>query len=181
MVFGKLLLLSAALGQQVLSAPLQQRQIFDFVTPLNTVILFDSPAFQDPNNADNLVASFRAFVHLNQIDLSGVTKAISGFIENLGIEVGDAIDILEDRIQLFGAIGLGGKEVTVTIDGCSSEVELIETEFLPNLGMLERNVSIGACGDGSLNAEVDLSFIDRRSFKGVVFPSPPDGFGIISG
>lgn len=182
MVFRKTLLLSVVLAQQALSAPtLQQRQIFDSVTPLNTVILFDSPAFQDPNNANNLIASFRSFVHLNQVNFSGVADILTGFIESLGIEVGDAVNILQDRAKLFAAVGLPGKEVTVKIDGCSAEAELAETELLPNLGMLERNVSIGACRGGTLNAVVDLSIIDRRSFSGVVFPSPPDGFGIISG
>lgn len=181
MVFGKSLLLSAILAQQALSAPtLRQRQIFDSITPLDSVILFDSPAFQDPENPNNLITSFRSFVSLNQIEFDFVAEALTDFIEGLGIEVGDAINILEDRAQLFGAIGLPGKEVTVKVEGCS-EVELVETEFFPNLGMLERNVSIGACGTGPLKAEVDLSFIDGRSFEGVVFPSSPDGFGIISG
>lgn len=181
MAFKKVLLLSVVFAHHALSAPVLEPRIFQTISTRDTAILFDAPAFQDPKNPNNFIASFRAFAFKNLVDISDVVDDLVDFIEGFGINVGDSLNILEDHAQLFGAIGLPFKEIPVKIDGCSIEAELDETELLPNLGMLERNVSIGTCKSGSLNAQVDLESPDTRKFQGVVFPSPPTGFGIISG
>lgn len=182
MIFTKTLLLSAALAHQALSVPVLEPRIFQTISTRDTAILFDAPAFQDPKNPNNLIASFRIFAFKNLIDISDVVDDLVSFIEGFGISVGNSLSILEDHARLFGAIGLPFKEVPVKVDGCSIEAMLDETEFLPNLGMLERNLNIGTCGKSSaLNALVDLESPDTRKFQAVIFPSPPDGFGIISG
>lgn len=181
MALKKVLLLSVVFAHQALSAPVLEPRIFQTISTRDTAILFDAPAFQDPKNPNNFIASFRVFAFKNLIDISDVVDDLVDFIEGFGINVGDSLSILEDHAQLFGAIGLPFKEIPVKIDGCSIEAELDETELLPNLGMLERDINIGTCKSGSLNALVDLESPDTRKFQGVVFPSPPNGFGIISG
>lgn len=181
MAFKKALLLSTIFAYQALSAPVLEPRIFQTISTRDTAILFDSPAFQDPKNPNKLIASFRTFAFKNLIDISDVVDDLVDFIEGFGIDVGNSLSILEDHARLFGAIGLPFKEIPVKIDGCSVEAMLDETEFLPNLGMLERDISIGTCKSGILNALVDLEAPDTRKFQGVIFPSPPDGFGVISG
>lgn len=182
MIFTKTILLSAVFAHQALSVPVLEPRIFETISTRDTALLFDAPAFQDPKNPNNLIASFRIFAFKNLIDASDVVDDLVSFIESFGITIGNSLSILEDHARLLGAIGLPWKEVPVKVSGCSVEALLDETEFLPNLGMLERNVNIGTCAKSSaLNALVDLEAPDTRKFEAVVFPSPPDGFGIISG
>lgn len=177
----KVLLLSAVFAHQALSAPVLEPRIFETISTRDTAILFDAPAFQDPKNPNNLIASFRAFAYKNLIDISDVVDDLVGFIEGLGINVGNSLSILEDRVQLFGAIGLPWKEITVQVDGCPAVANLVQTELFPNLGMLEQKINIGTCKSGPMNAAVVLESSDSRKFQGVIFPSPPTGFGVISG
>lgn len=179
--FTRALLLSAVLAHQALSVPILEPRIFQTISTRDTAILFDSPAFQDPKNPGTLTTSFRAFAFKNLLDLSDVVDDLVDFIESFGINVGSSLSILEERARLFGAIGLPFKEIPVKIDGCSVVPELDETELLPNLGMLERNVNVGTCKSGALSAQIVLDSSDTRKFQGTVFPSPPDGFGVISG
>lgn len=179
--FTKALLLSAVLAHQALSVPILEPRIFQTISTRDTAILFDSPAFQDPKNPGTLTTSFRAFAFKNLIDFSDVVDDLVDFVESFGITVGSSLSILEERARLFGAIGLPFKEIPVKIDGCSAVPELDETELLPNLGMLERSVNVGTCRSGALNAVIVLESPDTRKFQGTVFPSPPDGFGVISG
>lgn len=164
------------------------RGIFDSISPLDSVLLFDAPAFQDPTNAQNLIASLEAYVSLRQIDIPGFSAALSAGLSAVGLGADDAsISTALNRLSLFPTLGLGGKTLNVKIDGCNQEAVVNSTSGLPDLGITLQNVSIGSCGSTSLQGGqqliglVDVDAIDNRQFTATIFPSPPDGFGIISG
>jgi hypothetical protein len=148
---------------------------------LDSVILFDAPAFQD--GSGGLTAVMPAFVSIRQIDLGPVTSALTALLNDVGVSVGDKASTFADRAQLFSAIGLGGKEVDVDVVGCSDgQVSLAQTSGSPDLGQMLKTVSLGNCGSGlqPLVGNVQVSALDNRQFNATIFPSPPDGFGVIS-
>lgn len=152
------------------------------VNVFQDVIVFDAPAFQNPANPAETLASMQSFVFLRQLDLGVLASGVESALEALGFDVGDAISGVMDRLRLFAAIGLPGQEVKVDVNGCSTQAALAETSGLPDLGLFFGNVALGQCGAGDvLSASVDVSSFDTRTFTADIFPSPPDGFGIISG
>ncbi|KAF5384098.1 hypothetical protein D9615_003347 [Tricholomella constricta] len=158
-----------------------ERGIFDSVGVLDDVLLFDAPAFPDPANPANTLVGLQAFTSLRQIDLGVLTAAAQAALKAIGLDVGDKISTLEERLRLFGAVGLPGKNVKVDVGGCNKQAQLPGTSGLPDLGMALQNVSVGACGSGKeLIAKVALSRLDSRKFTASVFSSPNSGFGVIS-
>lgn len=159
-----------------------------FAIPLRTrtslledVLVFDAPAFPNPTQAGSVLVQQQAFVSLRSIDLSVVTSAIEKGLNALGIDIGDKLTTLQDRIKLLGAVGVSGKDLTLKVEGCSEALSLSSTSGLPDLGMVLKNVSAGQCGDGKVfNAKVDTSFLDNRDIKSRIFNSPDSGFGVIS-
>lgn len=149
--------------------------------------MFDTLAFLD-EATNTFKAPLRTFVHLAQFDLSPLTQAFTNILEGLNVDIGDAANILEDRLALFAAIGLPGKKPDVNIanGGCSGdEIQLGTTDALPDLGMSETIIDIGGCASALADdvpaiATIDLPFFDNRKFEATIFPSIPDGFGIIS-
>jgi hypothetical protein len=97
-----------------------KRQLGD-VDVLNDALVFDAPAFQDPSNPASLKAAVPAFVSLRP--LGAVVDAFASFLSGQGISSVDASrNRLADRVQLFGAMGLPGKEVRLRLDGCNQPV-----------------------------------------------------------
>lgn len=171
-----------ALSAHALPTPYRQRGILDSVNILDDVLVFDAAAFPDPANPGNTLVSLQSFVSLRQIDLGPLTSSISAGLEALGLDIGDKISTVEERIRLFGAIGLSGKTVDANIGGCSTPVTLNETSGLPDLGMVLQTASLGKCGGGKeLVAQVKSSGFDSRTFNATVFNAPDSGFGVISG
>lgn len=151
------------------------------INVLEDVLLFDAPAFQDPNTNETLVG-LQSFVFLRQIDLTPFSSAVSSALSKVGIDVGDKIAQVLDRTKLLAAIGRSGQEVEVNVDGCSTVATLSKTSALPDLGMALQNVSVGQCSStAALTGQVKLSVIDTRKLQATIFPSSPDGFGVISG
>ncbi|KAL7272372.1 hypothetical protein RUND412_004832 [Rhizina undulata] len=175
-----LLSLPVLLTPSLAAAGAISRRFLNSVNPLNSVLLFDAPAYQSAENSSTWTATFRAFAYLNQIDLSPLTSALTSALEAVGVEVGDKLNVLEERTKLFGAVASGGKKIDLNINGCSAEVKLVKTAGIPDLGMLEKSVELGTCGGDAFKAKVDLMSLDSRDFEAAVFPSAPDGFGIIS-
>ncbi|EEB88328.1 hypothetical protein MPER_13890, partial [Moniliophthora perniciosa FA553] len=85
--------------------------LFEGINFLNNVLVFDAPAFQDPANPGNTLVDMQSFVFLKQLDLGPLTSVVGDALEGLGLDVGDKIDGALERIKLFAAIGLSGKEV----------------------------------------------------------------------
>ncbi|KAF8065136.1 hypothetical protein FPV67DRAFT_171095 [Lyophyllum atratum] len=174
-------LLSIVLAAVSVQARPVERGVFDSVGVFDDVLLFDAPAFPDPANPANTLVGLQAFVSLRQIDLGALTTGVEAALKAIGLDVGDKISTVQDRIRLFGAVGLSGKNVKVDVGGCNKQAQLPGTSGLPDLGMSLQNVSIGACGKAKeFTAQVAGSKLDSRKFSATVFPSPNSGFGVIS-
>lgn len=161
--------------------PVGERGVFDSISILDDVLLFDAPAFPDPTNPSDTLVNIQAFVSLRKIDLGIVTSGFEAALKAVGVDVGDRISTLKDRIKLFGAVGISGKDVKVNIGGCSKPIQLPSTSGLPDLGMTLRNIAAGQCSPRQTVATVDVSGIDSRKFSATIFNSPNSGFGVISG
>jgi phosphatidate phosphatase APP1 len=141
----------------------------DIPDALDTVLLFDAPAFETSSNT--WTASQQAFVYLRQPAVAPLVTAFSAFLDTLGISVGDALSILESRLKLFAAIGLGSQEVSVTTSDCDGAVTAVgKTD---SSGMVDREISL--C---SSNAATVVEVSDN--ITATVFPSATTGFGVIS-
>jgi len=114
----------------VLSGLLATRSIFAIPTRrflqdidvTNNALVFDAPAFQDPNNPSLLKASVQAFVSLRAIPLTPVVDGFTSLLKDAGVDITDAADRLSNRVKLFAAIGLPGKQVNLKLDGCGNNV-----------------------------------------------------------
>ncbi|KAJ3495715.1 hypothetical protein NLJ89_g10583 [Agrocybe chaxingu] len=146
------------------------------------LLIFDSPAFPDPNKAGNTLVALQTFTSLRQLDLGVATAAVTAFLKTLNIDVGNSLNTLQERIKLFGTIGLPGKHATIEVPGCStSSVETGDSSGLPDLGLSISTLSLGNCGStNELTATADLTSIDKRNIQGTIFSSPNSGFGVIS-
>ncbi|KAG6856624.1 hypothetical protein H0H87_002374 [Tephrocybe sp. NHM501043] len=158
-----------------------ERGIFSSVGVLDDVLLFDAPAFPDPANPVNTLVAFQTFVSLRSVNLSPLLSGVESALNSLGLDIGDAISTVEERLKLFAAIGLPGKTLTVDVGGCNKQAKLLGTSGLPDLGMALQNVTIGACDKAKeLTSKVAVSSLDSRTFSATVFSSPDSGFGVIS-
>lgn len=161
----------------------ERRGILDEVGVLEDILVFDSPAYPDLANAGNTLIDLQSFVSLRQIDLGGLTAVISAALTTLGMNVGDKLGNLHERVKLIGAIGLPGKSTTVTVAGCSSTVKTGESSG-SDLGVsLRTGVPLGTCGTGrEFESTATLGgLFNSRTVKASVFSSPDSGFGVISG
>ncbi|KAG7442903.1 uncharacterized protein BT62DRAFT_954366 [Guyanagaster necrorhizus] len=136
------------------------------------VLLFDAPAFQDPNNASNSVISLQSFVYHKQIDLTTLTNTLTAW-ENNG-----SIDKAVERLKLFAAVGVPGVSLSVDVAECSEQATLSATSGLPDLGLAVTNASIGRCEGGNTFTGTLLNNGDTISTT--IFSSGTDGFGVIS-
>jgi len=149
---------------------------------LNDVLIFDSPSFQDPADPSQSIASVEAFVFLKQLDLSGLTGVLADALDGLGISVGEDINTALERLKLFAAVGVPGTTATVNVDGCSETPELSKTS-LGDLGLTTSYVSLGNCASQAVNGAAQAALtVENDDFSSAkIFPSGPDGFGVISG
>lgn len=120
------------------------------------------------------------FTHIRQIDSSIISGALTTAIEALGIEVGNKASNLFERTKLFFAIPRSGVEVDLDVAGCDS----FNVGDTSKGGLLEQNAAIGTCG-GALSPRtisgVAPGFFSSRPFEATLFPSHPNGFGVVSG
>jgi phosphatidate phosphatase APP1 len=169
--------LSAAAALFALSA--SAAPLLGGIDLLDSVLLFDAPAFQTPSS-DAWSASQRAFVFLRQPSLAPLTAAFSALLESMGIEVGDQLSTLEERLRLFAAIGLRSQEVAVTAGDCPGGATTVgETD---RSGMLEGTIPVcSAVGRGEeQEVKAVLGPLDNRDFSARLFPSPRTGFAVLS-
>ena len=158
-----------------LAVPTDKRDI----TRTDDVILFDAPAFQSPTDPSVTIVNQQAFVYARQLDLTGLTNVLKNAFNVFGL--GDELATAVDRLKLFAAIGLAGKEMTVTVQGCDSPMTLPKTSGAPDFGLVASNVSVGRCSTAArLTTAVQASYQDS-SFTSTIYPSGPTGFGVISG
>lgn len=154
------------------------------ITAADDVILFDAPAFIDPANSSATLAAFDAFVFVRQANVTLAAIAIQDLLSSFGVNTGDSLSNLLNRAKLFGADGLGSKTVNLTVQGCMAQVSLSKTAGFPDLGLFNRNVSLGVCNLQSSSistATVALSPSDNRTISSSIFFYPDSGFGVISG
>ncbi|KAK1229909.1 hypothetical protein PQX77_007008 [Marasmius sp. AFHP31] len=159
----------------VRAVPIKERGIFSDINSLENVLLFDSPAVQDASG--NTLVNVQSYVFLKQFDIDPLTSILSNGLEKLGIDVEDKIDSALDRLSLLASIGVPGKEVKVSVAGCDKEATLPKTS-LGDLGLVTGTVSVGKCAGGNtFNATVRGNDFTPEV---TIFPSSPDGFGVIS-
>jgi len=151
------------------------------VGSLDDVLLLDAPAFQDPSDSSKTIASMEAFVFLHQLPLN-----FSGILEDavnaIGLDKGGDITTAADRLKLFSAVGIPGTHATVNVSGCSESPELPSTG-LSDLGIVTSdNVPLGSCGVAATKGAATLTAtVQNDDFSSAkIFPSGPDGFGVIS-
>ncbi|KDR77320.1 hypothetical protein GALMADRAFT_66735 [Galerina marginata CBS 339.88] len=183
MQLAKTLLSLALVATHINALPTSQqsRGVLDFANILDEILVFDSPAFPDPINPANTLMSVQTFVSLRQINLSPVTAAVTGILASLGINVGDSLNILQDRLKLFGAVGLPGKSATLSIPGCSHVVKTAQTSG-SDLGLSLETASLGKCSNSKeFTATASLGgILNDRNASASIFSSPDSGFGVIS-
>ncbi|KAF7291006.1 DUF2183 domain-containing protein [Mycena chlorophos] len=141
---------------------------------LNDVLVFDAPAFDDPANPGNTLVQLQAFVSTPEISATPLLDAAQPFLQDtIGLNITNDLDRVASRLALFTTIGLGGKDVPVTVGGCGTSPTLQGTA---SNGMAIQNISLGACGGaqalGKVNSETSSNF--------TLFPASADGFGVIS-
>ncbi|KAG5352894.1 hypothetical protein C0989_012284 [Termitomyces sp. Mn162] len=159
-----------------------ERDSFSLVGLLDEVILFDAPAFSDPSNPSNTLVAQQAFVYFHQTDIKPIVSGVQAVLNSLGLDIGNSLTNIEERLKLFAVAGLPYKTVKVEVKGCSRQAQLSGTSGLPDLGISLQNVSMGSCiAAKELLARVKLSFLDLRTFNGTIFPSPDSGYGVFSG
>ncbi|KAH0585184.1 hypothetical protein H2248_008439 [Termitomyces sp. 'cryptogamus'] len=158
-----------------------ERDSFSLVGLLDEVILFDAPAFSDPSNPSNTLVAQQAFVYFHQTDIKPIVSGVQAVLNSLGLDIGNSLTNIEERLKLFAVAGLPYKTVKVEVKGCSRQAQLSGTSGLPDLGISLQNVSMGSCiAAKELLARVKLSFLDLRTFNGTIFPSPDSGYGVFS-
>lgn len=142
---------------------------------LDEVLLFDAPAFQDPDNVSNSLVSLQAFVYLKQLDLTTLTSTLTAW--TLG-GIGGSIETALERLKLFAAIGVPSVSLSVDVAECSEQATLSATSGLPDLGLSATNASLGHCDGGNTFTGTLLNADDVVTTT--IFPSGTNGFGVIS-
>ncbi|KAK0184555.1 hypothetical protein F5146DRAFT_1114298 [Armillaria mellea] len=142
---------------------------------LDEVLLFDAPAFQDPDNTSNSLVSLQAFVYLKQLDLKALTNTVMTW--TLG-GIGGSIETAVERLKLFAAVGVPGVSLSVGVAECSEQAALSATSGLPELGLSATNASLGHCNGRNTYTGALLNAGDAVTTT--IFPSGINGFGVIS-
>ena len=184
MLFLTLLGVAGFLAQEAFSTQSSTPEPVTFASALDSsVVLFDSPAFQHAGAAGPWIAAVPAFVSLPQLNVGPVTVLLTRLLASFGVDVGNRTATFANRVQLFTAIGLAGKNVQVAVAGCNpGGFTLAGTAGLPDLGQVSREVSLGTCIGGSVRPLIGKVLVGgKESSNGTIFPSPPGGFGVISG
>lgn len=177
---------AALIANQALAVPTRyitpaERGLLDAPGILDNVLLFDAPAFPDPKNPANTIAEIQAYVSLRTPNLGLATGPITALLSSWGIEVGDKLATLQDRVKLIASVGLPGKKVQVRVSGCSQNGTLPSTS-VTDLGLASAGVSLGSCSSGrELQATIVPGALDSRQVTASIFPSANSGFGVISG
>lgn len=143
---------------------------------LDEVLLFDAPAFQDPDNTSNSIVSLQAFVYLKQLDLTTLTSTLTTWTSG---KIGSSTETALERLKLFAAVGVPGVSLSVGVAECSEQATLSATSGLPDLGLSATNASLGHCDGGNSFTGTLLNADDVVTTT--IFPSGTNGFGVISG
>ncbi|KAF7332304.1 DUF2183 domain-containing protein [Mycena kentingensis (nom. inval.)] len=144
---------------------------------LNDVLVFDAPAFEDPANPGQTLVQLQAYVSTQKISAGPLLSTIESFFKDtVGLDVGDTVSDIADRIELVSTIGVSGKDVKFDVDGCSESAQLQPTG---DGGMATQNISLGTCGTETALGSVEMGPL-RSAVEFDIFPSGPDGFGVIS-
>ncbi|KAF5337653.1 hypothetical protein D9758_013013 [Tetrapyrgos nigripes] len=152
------------------------------VTDCLDVLVFDSPGFQNASDASQTIASVEAFAFLKDLDTDELRQSTVNALNSIGFNPGeDAIDTAVDRLKLFAAVGVPRVTVTVEAEGCSETPKLTATA-LEDLGETTSLASFGTCAAPATNggAEITLTVNGSDFSSARIFPSGPDGFGVIS-
>ncbi|KAJ7167478.1 hypothetical protein C8R46DRAFT_898266 [Mycena filopes] len=144
---------------------------------LDDVLVFDAPAFDDPANPGNTLIQLQAYVSSRQLDLTPLLKTISSELnKTLGLDISKTLDRAASRLALFATLPLSGKDVTVDVASCGNGASLPSTFG----GMAIQNVTLGKCDGTDALGAVSMGALDSRAVNFTIFPSGPDGFGVIS-
>ncbi|KIY70255.1 hypothetical protein CYLTODRAFT_348076 [Cylindrobasidium torrendii FP15055 ss-10] len=167
-----------SLALSALSAPSPRRRAVDNGVE---VLLFDSPAFQNPADASSTLASIEVYTYQTPIDTSELGDVLHDILSPLsifGVDASGALETALDRVRLVAAVGKGGQAVTIDVNGCSQPATLGATSTSPDNGLAVQTVSLGQCGDAATFTGALTGASAQASMT--VFPSADSGFGVIS-
>lgn len=169
-----------AASTSTFALPAADKRQLSSINLLDRVLLFDGFAFPDPSNAANTLLQMQTYVSLRTPDLGVATSAVTKILEGLGVNVGDALNTLQERVEVLASIGLPGKKVEANVAGCANSAKLPGTNGR-DLGLANGIVNLGQCdGQREVEATVKTGLFDTRNIKSQVFFSPDEGFGVIS-
>ncbi|KAF9530570.1 hypothetical protein CPB83DRAFT_763129 [Crepidotus variabilis] len=173
------------LGAPVVEIAYSERGLIDGIHITDNLILFDAPAFPNPNNgsetlvdvetyAFSRIASFGSVI---PVEVQLLVKALSA----LGVDAAQKVVQIEERVKLFLAIGLPAKSEHLKVDGCSNAPNTGATDLGPDLGLSDATLSLGKCDSGKQSAgSIGLDVLDTRTIANTIYFSPNSGFGVIS-
>lgn len=180
MRFSSIPLLLLAASSSTLALPATNKRQLSSISLLDRVLLFDGFAFPDPSNAGNTLLQMQTYVSLRTPDLGAATAVVTNLLSGLGVPVGEALNTLQERLEVLGSIGLPGKKVEASVTGCANTAKLPGTNAR-DLGLANGIANLGQCsGQRELEATVKTGLFDNRNIKSQVFFSPDEGFGVIS-
>ncbi|TRM66870.1 hypothetical protein BD626DRAFT_484063 [Schizophyllum amplum] len=149
----------------------------DAVGALETVLLFDSLAFEDADGTQLLAQE--AYVHLSQIDIDDFLEDAANLLSSINIDLGQDLANAAERLKLFAAIGVADREVTVQVDGGDADITVGPTSS-DDRGLTWQNATLGDCEVKSAKVAASAQTEDGRTFASTIFAPATDGWGVIS-
>ncbi|KAL1748268.1 hypothetical protein HDZ31DRAFT_30040 [Schizophyllum fasciatum] len=150
----------------------------DTVGDKETVLLFDSLAYQGPDGTQLLAQE--AYVHKTQIDIQDFLDDAADVLSSIGIDFGQDLANASDRLKLFAAVGVADREINVVVDGLDTSVTVGPTDDDDDRGLTWQNVTLGGDKVQSAKVVATAQTDDGRTFASTVFAPKSDGWGVIS-
>ncbi|KAH7100002.1 hypothetical protein BKA62DRAFT_707946 [Auriculariales sp. MPI-PUGE-AT-0066] len=140
------------------------------------VLLFDAPAvLSDPPRIQ-----IEAYTYLRQfdIDLGPLTDLFGGLFDGIDLgDIGEKAGNIAERVKLLASIPRTGKQVEINIPGCGATKLTATSNEIDGISITDLSCAASLTGGAPIEAQVDL---DSRGMTAKIFPSPIDGFGVIS-
>ncbi|KAL1748255.1 hypothetical protein HDZ31DRAFT_71676 [Schizophyllum fasciatum] len=98
----------------------------DTVGDKETVLLFDSLAYQGPDGTQLLAQE--AYVHKTQIDIQDFLDDAADVLSSIGIHFGQDLANASERLKLFAAVDVADREINVVVVGLDTPVTVGPTD-----------------------------------------------------
>ncbi|KAH7097541.1 hypothetical protein BKA62DRAFT_833147 [Auriculariales sp. MPI-PUGE-AT-0066] len=140
------------------------------------VLLFDSPAVI--SNSSRVQVQAYTFLRQFDIDLGPITNVLASALGGIDIaSLGDKAQNIAERMKVFASIPKSGKDVVVEIEGCGTVTLQPTSSDVDGISVTDVKCLSKLTSAAPRTAQVSLG---SREVSARVFPSPIDGFGVIS-